>query len=460
VGKPIVVRKRLSAPQLSEAEARQLGEQVSGMAIEFVATASVKSNPTNAKKHPRRQIELIAENMRRFGLNHPVLIDEDNMLIGGHARMAAARLLNLKEVPALRLCNLSEQEKRAVALADNRLAELGTWNADLLRLELKELTADIGELNFDIGLTGFHRNEIDQILGIDTSVHEHDAADELPPLAQIAVTEPGDLWACGDHRLYCGSALEASSYLALLAGAPAKVAVVDPLYNVPVAEPVAKRGDFGGIPISARTPTSEEFTDFLQSAFVHIAGAVADGGVVYAFTDWSRLDELSAATRGYFGKPKNMAVWVKAKAGQGAFYRSQHRHVAMYVAGDMPRGDNFRFGERRRRRSNVWSYAGAKSCHQDEGTVATLTPVALVVDALRDSSRAGQIVLDPFGGIGTTMIAAERSGRRAHVIEIDPIYCDLIVRRWETFSGKVAHFADSNESFADVRARRAGSDEE
>jgi len=235
---------------------------------------------------------------------------------------------------------------------------------------------------------------------------------------------------------------------------PAEVAVVDPIYNVPVAEPVAKRGDFGGIPISARDLTSEEFTDFLQSALVHIAGAVADGGVVYAFTDWTRLDELSAATRPYFGKPKNMAVWVNAKAGQGAFYRSQHRHVAVYVAGDMPTADKFRFGERHRLRSNVWSYAGAKCSHQDEATAATLKPVALVVDALRDSSRAGQIVLDPFGGIGTTMIAAERSGRRAHLIEIDPIYCDPIVRRWQTFSGKVAPLAEAMENFGDGQARR------
>jgi hypothetical protein len=180
--------------------------------------------------------------------------------------------------------------------------------------------------------------------------------------------------------------------------------------------------------------------------------------VVYAFTDWTRLDELSAATRPYFGKPKNMAVWVNATAGQGAFYRSQHRHVAVYVAGAMPMADHFKFGERRRRRSNVWSYAGTMCSHQDEATAATLKPVALVVDALRDSSRAGQIVLDPFGGIGTTMIAAERSGRRAHLIEIDPIYCDLIVRRWQTFSGKVAHLADSSESFADVQARRLRAD--
>jgi DNA modification methylase len=449
----IVIRRKSAAPALTEAEARQLSEQISGLAIELVPTESVRANPQNARKHSRRQIELIARNVRTFGFNHPLLIDENDILIGGHARIAAAHLLKLKHVPVLRLAGLDLQQKRAVALADNRLAELGSWDTELLSLELKALTADVGELNFDIGLTGFATSEIDHIVGIDTPSSEHDLADEVPPAAEVAVTEPGDLWACGDHRLYCASALEASSYLALLAGMPAEVALVDPLYNVPVAGPVAKPGDLDGIATSAGNPTSQEFIAFLQAAFVHIAGAMADGGVVYAFMDWQRLEELSAATRPYFGKAKNMVVWVKPKEGQGV-YRSQHRHIAVYVAGNTPTTYNFRFGERRRPRSDVWTYAGSISSRQRN---AALKPVALVVDALHDSSRAGQIVLDPFAGFGTTMIAAERSGRRAHMIEIDPIYCDLIVRRWQTFSGKIAYRADSNESFADVQAHRLGS---
>jgi DNA modification methylase len=457
MAKPIIVRKKLSA-QLSEAEARQLREQISDMTIEFVATASVISNPRNAKKHPRRQIELIAENMRKFGFNHPILIDDDNTIIGGHARIAAAQLLKLEEVPTIRFSNLSPQEKRAVALADNRLGELGTWNTELLSLELKELTADIGELNFDISLIGFETCESDQILGGKVSFAKHDPADRvsLPAVGEVAVTEPSDLWVCGDHSLFCGSALEAASYLALLAGTPADVTLVDPLYNSPVAGPVAKRGNAGELPISASNPTSAELIGFLQTAFAHIAGNVVDGAVIYGFMDWHHFDELSAAAERYFGKPKNMVVWIKPKGEQVAFYRSQYRHIAVYVAGNAPTTNNFRFGERRGRRSDVWTYAGYKSSRQsrDGAPDATLTPVELVVDALRDCSKGGQVVLDPFAGFGTTMIAAERSGRRARLIEIDPNYCDLIVRRWQTFSGKVAHLADSNESFADVQARR------
>jgi len=458
----IVVRRKSAAPALSDAEARLLDAQLSGLTIELVPTDSVKTNPQNARKHTRRQIELIGQNIRKFGFTHPLLIDENDNIIGGHARIAAAHSLKLKQVPVLRLIGLGQHQKRVVALADNKLAELGSWNTGLLSLELKALTAEIRELNFDIGLTGFEMSEIEQIVGINNSSPKHDPADKLPPPAEIPVTEPGDLWACGDHRLYCGSALEAASYLALLAGAPAEVAIVDPRYNVPVAAPIAKPDDRGGIASSAGTPTSQEFTDFLQTPFAHVASVMADGGVIYVLMDWQRLDELSAASQPYFGKPRNMVVWVGAKAGQGAFYRSEHRHIAVYVAGNTPSTNKFRFGERRRRRSNVWTYPGSMSSGQNQDIAATLKPVALVVDALRDSSKAGQTVLDPFGGFGTTMIGAERSGRRAHLIEIDPIYCDLIVRRWQMFSGKTAYRANSNESFDDRQTLRlrAGTDQD
>jgi hypothetical protein len=189
-----IVRRNPSATKLTEAEARKL--LIAAMAVELVAIDAVKPNPRNAKQHPEQQVLLIAENIRKFGVNHPLLIDENNVLIGGHARLAAAELLKLPTVPAIRLSNLSAQEKRAVALADNKLSELGTWDTEMLSLELKELTADTGELTFDYTITGFDTAEIDQMLG--GELGKPDPADEVPAPADTgaSVVKPGDLWVC------------------------------------------------------------------------------------------------------------------------------------------------------------------------------------------------------------------------------------------------------------------------
>jgi DNA modification methylase len=245
----------------------------------------------------------------------------------------------------------------------------------------------------------------------------------------------------------------------LLRGDPADIVFTDPPYNVPVAGHVSQRTDAREFAMASGELSSEEFVDFLQTITAHIAANVANGAVVYICMDWRHLDDLSAATRRYLGKPKNMIVWVKTNGGQGSFYRSQHEHIAVYVAGTAAAPtNNFRLGERGRYRTNVWSYAGFNSFGRDRVTALnahpTMKPVALVADALRDCSKRGEIVLDPFGGSGTTMIAAERTGRTARLIEIDPIYCDVIIHRWQTLSGKTAVLSESNETWDEVAAQR------
>jgi hypothetical protein len=243
-----------------------------------------------------------------------------------------------------------------------------------------------------------------------------------------------------------------------MAGERANVVFADPLHNIPIAGPVLRHGDVRAS--SASDAISEEFIECLQGPFAHFAGNVVDGAVIYLSMGWDRLEESLAAARPYFGKPKDMVVWVTAKRGQSALYRCQHHHIAVYRAGNPPPTSKIRNGERGR--TNVWSYPGYKLFCQGWDTVVSVDrrvkPVALVADALRDSSWRGQIVLDPFAGIGTTMIAAERTRQRARLIEIDPTYCDLIVRRWQKCSGQNAHLAGSNESFAEVQARRHRAD--
>jgi hypothetical protein len=444
-----IVVRRNPAPDLTEAEARQLDAQISRMAIELVPTDSVKTNPRNAKEHPSRQIALIAENMRTFGVNHPLLIDENDTLIGGHARIAAARMLKLKQVPVLRLANLSQQEKRAVALADNKIPELGHWNVEMLRLELKELTADLPDLVFDYSITGFDTGEIDQIVGGETSSSRPDPADEVQAVRddEVGVTQPGDLWICGAHRLYCGGGLEASSYRALLAGAPADLVFADPLQNVSGVRPDGRSGTLSGPGAAAGHPTSDELIEFLTTISAQIAGNVTPGAIIFFCEDWRHLEELAVATRRYFGKARDLVVWCKTDAARGSFYRSQHEHIAVYVAGTTPSAKTPLHG-RGRYRSNVWTG------YHMPGREPKQKPVALIVDAIRDCSKRGDTVLDPFAGLGTTMIAAERTGRRARLIEIDPACCDLIVRRWQAQSGKAAQLAESNEAFAEVERRR------
>src|SRR5262249_52986963 len=262
---------------------------------------------------------------------------------------------------------------------------------------------------------------------------------------------------CGDHRLYCGSARDASSYRALMAGEKADVVFADPLHNVPAtAWPVPQCDEVRDFANSASYPTSEEFIDFLQTPLANVAGNVVDGAIIFVCMAWRRLDELSAATRKYFGKPRDIVVWVTAKGEQGALYRSQHQLVAVYIAGRAPLTNKTR-GERGRRRTNVWTgYQGSGRRNTAISVDPMMKPVTWVTDVLRDSSKRGQIVLDPFAGVGTTMVAAERADRRARLIEIDPSYCDLIVRRWQTFSGKTAQLAESQQTFAELEARRIG----
>jgi DNA methylase/ParB-like nuclease domain len=452
----VAVRKDRHAARLTEDEARRLHQQILDTAIELVPIDSIKSNPRNAKRHPEQQVALIAENIRKFGFHHPVLIDETNTLIGGHGRIAGASRLKLTQIPAIRLPNLSPQGKRVVALADNKLPELGPWDPERLRLELKELTVDTAELSFDYEITGFDTVEIDQILGDERPVSRPDPADQMPPLGatETAVTQTGDLWICGDHRLYCDSALEASSYSAVLRDEIADLVFVDPLHNIPVAAHVARGREVRAA--SADHPTSAEFVEFQQTISAYVAGNAAPGGLILFCVDWRRLEDLATATRLDFGEPKDMVVWIKSSAERGSFYPSQHEHIAVYVAGSTPSATNL--GARGRYRSNVWNYPGSKMTLRDWQTGArisrTVKPVALLIDALRDCSKRGQIVLDPCAGVGTMMVAAERTGRRARLIEIDPVCCDMIVRRWQTMSGKTAQLAETRETFAELEARR------
>ena len=422
--------------------------------------------PRNARTHSKKQIGQVRDSIRRFGFTNPVLIDDGNMILAGHARVAAARELGLEAVPCLRISTLSEAEKRAYILADNKLAQNAGWNEDLLAGELEYLVTQCEEI--DIDLTGFSIAEVDQLLdvgGTDQSAESTDD-DHIPEVKGNAVTRPGDVWTLGRSRLICGDAREEQTYVRLMSGPGgelehADMVFTDPPYNVPINGHVAGKGrtrhrEFA---MGSGEMSAAAFTGFLTSVFERLAAYTRDGSIHFICMDWRHLSEILEAGGAVYSELKNLIVWVKDNGGMGSFYRSRHELVFAFKNGTAPHINSFELGQNGRYRTNVWSYRGATSPTRESREALnmhpTVKPVAMVADALKDTSRPGGLVLDAFCGSGTILIAAQKTGRRVRAIEIDPLYCDVAISRWQTFAKDDAIHAETGETFDEVAARRS-----
>jgi len=417
--------------------------------------ASLKAHPRNARTHSPKQIRQIADSIRAFGFVNPVLIDGDGGVIAGHGRLEAARTLGMAKVPTLRIDWLSEAEKRAYVIADNRLAEKAGWDRDLLALELGE----IGALDIDVTLTGFDMREIELILDSQTGSAGEEGA--FVPQAGPAVTMPGDLWQLGRHRLLCGNALERTSYARLLGRRRVQLVVADPPYNVPISGHVSGLGRVKHREFLEASGEMNEaaFTRFLTEAMRQMARASAEGSLHYVCMDWRHMFELLSAGRAVYDAYLNLCVWAKSNAGMGSLYRSQHELVVVFKKGARPHINNVELGKNGRYRTNLWSYPGGSSFSatraEELAWHPTVKPQALIADILLDASNRDDLVLDPFAGSGTTLVAAEQTGRTARVIEVDPLYCDVIIRRFEAAAGIAAVHADTGRRFAEITDRRA-----
>jgi len=427
--------------------------------VEAIAISALQPYARNARTHSRRQIKKIAASIEQFGFVNPVLIDGDDMIIAGHGRVAAAKLLGWSEVPALRVEHLSEAEKRAYILADNRLAEEAGWDQEMLAIELQGLI----ELDFSIEIAGFEMAEVDQILDARAEADGADSNDDVAPLPdpEAAVTRPGDLWRLGDHLLLCADATDAASYDRLLGDARASMVFTDPPYNVPIQGHVSGLGKVRHreFAMAAGEMSREGFCAFLEGVFTCMADHSTDGSIHFICMDWRHMAETLAAGEAVYNELKNLCVWAKSNGGMGAFYRSRHELVFVFKNGAAPHINNFELGQTGRYRTNVWEYAGVNSFGRGRDDALamhpTVKPVAMIADAIKDCSKRRQIILDPFGGSGSTLIAAEKVGRRARLLEIDPLYCDVIVRRWEAFTGKTARHAETKLSFEEVAEARS-----
>jgi DNA modification methylase len=429
------------------------------MHIETVAVEALRPYERNARTHSRKQIRQIAKSIERFGFNNAVLVDEQRRIIAGHGRVAAAKLLGIREVPTVRLAHLSETEKRAYVLADNRLAEKAGWDREILAIELQGLVS----LDFEVELTGFETAEIDLILeeaseAIGTGGRE----DEIPPYAPgPAVTRPNDLWDLGPHRLLCADARDAAAYARLLDSANAEFVFTDPPYNVPIDGHVCGLGRIrhANFAMGCGEMSAAEFTAFLGAIFRLLADNTVDGSIHAICMDWRHMPEMLAAGNAVYHELKNLCVWNKSNAGMGTFYRSKHELVFIWKSGTAPHINTFELGQYGRSRSNVWDYAGVNSVKpgrlEELAMHPTVKPVALVADAIKDCSRRNDLVLDPFAGSGTVLIAAGRTGRRARALEIDPHYVDVAIRRWEAYTGKSANLAGTGSTFEEISEQRS-----
>ena len=444
-------------PRLSSRRARKSNLAVRRSVIIHLPVTALVPDPSNPRMHMREQIRAIARSIKTFGFTAPILVDKANQVVAGHGRLEAAKFLGLLEVPVIRLEHLSEQQAKAYMLADNKLTDRSSWDDRKVAIILKELSDIV--LDFEIETTGFEPPEIDlRIQSLEPS--DADAADEFEAPDGPPVSRHGDLWILGRHRLLCGTALGSQAYVALMDGAKAAAVFTDPPYNVPVNGHVSGKGikKHREFPMAAGEMTSDEFYAFLADAFRLMVSHSVDGATFFACMDWRHILEIVDAVQGLNCELLNLCVWVKPNGGMGSLYRSRHELVFVFGKHGAKRVNNVQLGRFGRNRTNVWNYPGMNSFARRGRTRAldlhpTVKPVAMVGDAILDVTQRGDIVLDPFCGSGTTILAAERTGRLGYAIELDPGHVDTAIARWERMTKQTAVHA-SGKTFEEIRAER------
>jgi DNA modification methylase len=424
--------------------------------------SELNQNPKNPRTHGRKQIDQLARSIEAFGFIVPVILDAEDNVVAGHGRILACLRLGWTEVPTIRIEHLTREQLQAFTIADNKLTDNSTWDDQLLAEQLKTLSEL--ELDFDVEVTGFEMGEIDLLVeGLGDGLD--DKADHLPTEATgPQVSFEGDLWLLGRHRVYCGDALEKSAYIAATDGLKVSMVITDPPFNVAIAGNVSGLGKHkhGEFRMGCGEMNEVQFIAFLNTVCSYLVRNSREGSLHYIFMDWRHVAELLAATRDVYGELKNLCVWVKDRAGMGSFYRSQHELVFVFKHAGEGHRNNVQLGQFGRNRTNVWSYPSAASFSRtgEEGNLLGLHPtvkaVAMIGDAIMDCTARGEVVLDPFLGSGTAVIAAERTGRRCFGIEIDPLYVDVIIRRWQNFTRSDATHAATGLTFNQMIKEREG----
>ena len=416
--------------------------------VETRPTTKLQPYDNNARVHSRKQIKKIVASIQERGFTNPILVDENDMILCGHGRLEAAKILGLSEVPAIVLAHLSEAAKRAYIIADNQLSAESGWSRGMLRTELQGLI----DLGYDVELSGFDTIEIDSILNVGEEDEPSAAGEdpvELPLEAAPVLTQLGDHWVIGKQQFVCGDACQRGSYERLLGDDKAELIFTDPPYNCKISNNVSglgkvRHGEF--VKGSGELTDAQFVMELLRPALRNIERFSQAGAIAFICSDWRAYPRVLEAASGVLHEQKNLIVFAKTNAGMGAFYRSQHELIPVFKVSRGPTINNFGLGEGGRHRSNVWTYAGANTFRrgrmEDLADHPTVKPRKLVADAILDCSRRDGIVLDPFLGSGTLLAAAEISGRRGRGLELDPRYCDVILRRLHKLTKTMPRLAD------------------
>ena len=428
----------------------QFSPKINGIMVTYRPSTSLKPHPQNPNTHSPKQIERIARSIQDFGWTNPIITDEEDQVLAGHGRLLAAAKLGIDMVPTICLAHLSAAQRRAYIILDNRLSEIGgTWDKNLLALEHEAIR--LLDPGFDLTSTGFELDDIEIMFDNLTEVSEDHSPE--PDRTAPAVAREGDLWQLGKHRLYCGDARMAASFEALLGDERAQMIIVDSPYNVRIGGNCVAKGKHREFIMASGEMTRSEFAGFLTTVFGHLIAFSQDGSMHFLFIDWRHLAEMVLATSQY-AEQKNLIVWDKISSGMGTCYRSQHELIWVMKNGSAPHINNFLLGQKGRHRSNLWSYTGLNGAAPGRKELLalhpTVKPLALISDAIKDCSKKGGLILDCFAGSGTIIMAAERTGRRAAAMELDPHYIDVAIRRWQADTGQKAVLAHDGRSFDQI----------
>jgi DNA modification methylase len=416
-----------------------MNARTSQLLITYQPVSTLNSNPANSRTHSKHQIRQISDSIKAFGFTNPLLLDKNGMVVAGHGRLEAAKLLDIPLVPTIRLEDLSPDQVRAYAIADNRLAEKAGWDESILAIELQHLLTIDSE--FDVTVTGFEIPEIDLLL---LGNHKPDPDDDFELSdASRTISQLGSLWQLGRHRILCANSIEQNSFSKLLVTKRANVVFVDPPYNLVIDGHVSGNGSIRHreFEMASGEMSEFEFISFLTASLRLLSRYSVGGSVHFVCMDWRHMAELIAAGREVYESLLNLCVWAKNTGGMGSLYRSRHELVFVFSNGKAKRQNNVQLGRFGRNRTNVWEYPSINTLSKsgEEGNLLalhpTVKPVALIADALLDCSARGDLVLDAFLGSGSTLMAAERTGRSCCGIEIDPMYVDTAIRRWQRYTG-------------------------
>jgi DNA modification methylase len=408
------------------------------LAITYRSPADLRPDPLNPRVHPARQIKALCRVIKTLGFVSVVIVDEAGVIIAGVGRWLAAKKLELQAIPTVTVTGLSEAEKHALRIADNKMGLESSWSPDVLKTVLLEIRSL--DLNIDLSAaTGFSVGEIDVVLNLPSADADDDQLPEAPPSPRAKL---GDVWRLGPHRIGCGDCRDAT-FMRRVVGPKVEIAAafLDPPFNVRINGHANSRGRHREFAMGSGEMTEAEFMEFLEASLGACVAVSRDGAVHFICMDWRHMDALSTAARSAYGKLLNLCVWNKSNGGMGSLYRSKHELISVYRVGKAEHFNAVELGRHGRNRTNVWDYPSVNTGGARRSELAwhpTVKPVAMVADAIKDVTRQGEIVLDCFLGSGTTLIAAERASRVCRGVELDPAYVDLAIERWEAMTGLTA----------------------